>query len=254
MLKVCLTSCPMSKGVRIKQSIYNGGKSSLASLLALESDLEVLQNSSINLKKTLKGLDSIQDCFATPHKYYGGGLCVVDPAWAEILENQVQKQIIFLPQQGDYAARLMEALSFSFHGAFPNVLDKNKNRIQEINTQLRNLKQRLKLKYSREIFSKIRYLVLELRSLISFHLKKKRLVTKAVRFTINYYFTRDIKKFIRRINSSICKFLCDQAGSDEEEVLDTDKYVGNQFSYFFQFNARCSIHRNLLSQSMNTSN
>jgi hypothetical protein len=107
-----------------------------------------------------------------------------------------------------------------------------RDRVENINEELRVLKQELRNRFSKDLLQKVRELVHELHSIVSSYFKKQykhvnRLSTSETGFMI-----RDIRNFLRQTVQIIFKNLPDFSGCEEEAEF---TYIVN-FKPLFLFN------------------
>lgn len=238
----------MSKKIYIKPSVYNSGDELLTSRNILDKELFILENTSYNLRDTLKGLDSIEKFGDSYNLYYNDISRKIDD-WRDLLSKQIEKDLTFIPHHGIYYSTVFSALEDPLKGKYSNVLP-SKSRIASINEQLRSLKIRLKAKYSKDLLRKIRSLVLELHSLFSLQLKWKRKSRRRNHVLIHYHITRDIRNFIRNLVKTIIKFLCDCTDSEEGGELFMN-FKCKQFLKPLELSYKCSTQRKFSIRSMN---
>lgn len=205
----------MSSNRYIRKSLYNLGKKEIGHLVPGETALDVLQHQRDRLKKLSVSIDTCIDVNLWFRR--------IQESVPERLEDFVDASACHSLITGKYSGRVLDSEEF-MHAIFPekypfavsNHVAGRKERIAEINEELRQLRQELKTNANKDLFFRIKELVQELHTIISFCYSKQRSHLRSYRKSISTNLVVDIRKKLRQTIQFIFKYLPDFSGCEEE--------------------------------------
>ena len=216
----------MSKKSHIRKSVYNQGRLEIDHILPNEVALSKLTFQRDRIKHAFENLlqhDDIKpgslniySSYYFPSDAVENSTPKWDPSCSVTLEQVLNRVIHSYPQlERSYYVGSYACLHHDFFSNHPS------NRISTINEELRTLKLELKKKFSTQLLNKIRKLVQELYSIISFFFTKQRKYVKCLRVSLYGSLIRDIRKTYRHTIQIIFKNLPDFSGCEEEAKFTT---------------------------------
>ena len=137
---------------------------------------------------------------------------------------------------------VIEKWESKFAGDNLRIITYKENGTHNLNEEIRILKQELKANFSKKLLQKIRELVLQLHSIVSFNFGKQRKHLKRLNKNLSGSFISDIRKTFRQAVQLIFKNLPDFSGREDEAEFTT---IVNYQPLYLSFNQKNNVQNRI---------